>query len=71
MTKQDIEAVLDRVKTWPQHRQEDAALTLQGMEKLGTTPYLLSEEEERSLDEAEASGIATAAEVDAVLNRFR
>ncbi len=71
MTKQEIEAVLERVRSWPEHRQEDAAKLLLRMEKIGTGFYELSEEEEKALEEGEASGVASEEEVEAVLNRFR
>lgn len=70
MTKTEIESVLERVKTWPLPRQEDAARTLLRMEELGTTPYTLSPEEERDLAEAEASPDASDDEVRAAFARF-
>jgi len=71
MTKSEIESVLERVKTWPLDRQEDAARTLLRMEELGTTRYVLSQEEEAAIDEAEASGIASDEEVRAFFDRYR
>ena len=44
--------MLEKVKHWPQWRQEDAALMLQDMERQGTDVYQLSAEEERLVDEA-------------------
>ena len=70
MTKQDIEAIFDRVKTWPLSRQEDAVRMLLLMEQQGLGPYVLSPEEERDLDEAEAGGIASDEEVRAAFARF-
>ena len=75
MTKQEIEAVLDRVRTWPIPRQEDAARTLLRMEELGTSPYELSDQERADLEEAEREiergEVASDEEVEAVLKRFR
>ena len=75
MTKQGIEAVLDRVRTWPIPRQEDAARTLLRMEELGTSPYELSDQERADLEEAEREiergEVASDEEVEAVLKRFR
>ena len=71
MTKQEIEAVFERVRTWPEHRQEDAAHMLPRMEEIGTEFYELSEEEERELEEGEASGLASDEEVEAVFSRYR
>ena len=75
MTRQEIDAVLDRVRTWPEERQEDAAALLLMMEEQGPGLYVLDEEEERALDEAEAAAdrgeFATEEEVDDILSRFR
>ena len=70
MTKQEIESVLERVKTWPLSRQEDAARTLLRMEEQGTI-YVLSPEDEEAIDEAEASGLASDDEVRAFFDRYR
>lgn len=70
MTKHEIETVLERVKTWPIDRQEDAVKTLLRMEELGTAPYRMSPEEERDLAEAEASPDASDDEVRAAFARF-
>jgi DNA-binding NarL/FixJ family response regulator len=75
MTKKDIEAVLDRVRTWPIERQEDAARTLMRMEAGGTDAYILSDEERADIDEAleeVARGeVASDADVAALFNRLR
>lgn len=52
MTKADIEAVFERVRTWPIERQEDAVNVLLRMEAIGTEPYELDDEERAALDEA-------------------
>lgn len=70
MTKQEIESVLERVKTWPLARQEDAARALLRMEEQGTDVYVLSPEEEAEIDEADASGIASDEEVRAAFARY-
>ena len=51
MTKQ-LSEMLEKVKKWPEWRQEDAALMLQEMERQGTEIYNLSDEERRMIDEA-------------------
>jgi hypothetical protein len=75
MTKKEIEAVLDRVRTWPERRQEDAVRLLLAMETHGTRVYPLSDEEhadiEASLEEAARGEVASDEEVAAVFNRFR
>jgi hypothetical protein len=45
MTKEQIESVLDRVRTWPTSRQEDAVRILLAMEERETQVYRLSDEE--------------------------
>lgn len=71
MTRLEIDAVLDRVRTWPEERQEDAAAMLLMMEEQGAGIYVLDAEEERALDEAEASGVASDEEVEALFARYR
>lgn len=75
MTQQEIDAVLDRVRTWPEERQEDAVALLLTMEEQGAGLYVLDEEDERALDEAEAAAdrgeFATKEEVDDIFSRFR
>jgi hypothetical protein len=75
MTKDQIDAVLHRVRSWPRSRQEDAAQMLIAMEAEGTTPYLLSEDEqadlERALREAASSEFAPDADVAALFARHR
>ena len=75
MTKEQIDSVLDRVRTWPPERQKDAVRVLLQMEAAGTEVYVLSDEEraeiELSLDEARRGEFATDEEVAAVFNRYR
>ena len=75
MTKAEIDAVLDRVKTWPPERQEEAMRVLLEMEAQDTGPYELSEEEladiEEGLKEIERGEVATDQEVAALFNRIR
>jgi hypothetical protein len=72
--KKDIEAVLDRVRTWPLSRQEDAAHLLLQMEANGTDVYHLSEEEradiQAALEEADRGEVASDEEVAAVFNKY-
>ena len=75
MTKQQIEAVLERVRHWPRQRQEDAARVLQAMEAESTESYRLSGEEradiEAALEELARGEVATDAEAVAVFDRLR
>ncbi len=70
MTKDQIDAVLDRVHSWPKARQEDAARILLAMEAEPVAPYALSDEEradlEAELAEAARGEFATPEDVEAV-----
>jgi hypothetical protein len=52
MTKEQIESIFERVRTWPLERQEDAAQMLLVLERERTEIYVLSPEEEAEIDEA-------------------
>lgn len=75
MTKADVEAVLERVRSWPEDRQAEAATLLIAMEAEEGEVYELSEEEEADIAEALAElqrgEVATEEEVEAVLSRYR
>lgn len=75
MTRDQIEAVLNRVRSWPKERQEDAARMLLAMEAEVTAPYVLSPEERTdlhaALDDIARGDIASDAEIEAVLARHR
>jgi hypothetical protein len=45
MKKDQIAAVLERVRTWPAERQEDAARLLLEMEAQDVSPYHLTDEQ--------------------------
>lgn len=72
MTQNEITAILERVARWPQERQQELAeLALEIEAEAAGEPYIASPEELRALDEARASGIATAEEVEAAFERLR
>ena len=75
MSKKDIDAVIDRVRSWPLERQEDAAYMLLQMEANGTAVYHLSEEErtdiEEALEEVARGEAASDQEVEAVFAKYR
>ena len=74
MTRAEIDAALERVKTWQHERQEDAAEVLIRMEKHEGGIYELDEDEAADLEEALAEEqrgeIATQEQVRAVFNRY-
>jgi predicted transcriptional regulator len=75
VTKEQIEAIFERVKTWPPERQEDAVAMLLRMEEQGVEPYELDADERREVEaalaEAKRGEFATDEEVEAVFNRYR
>ena len=75
MTKEQIEQIFERVRTWPLERQQDAAEMLLRTEEQGTDVYDLSEEEEAeiklALEEAERGEFATDEEMKALFDRYR
>jgi len=72
MTKEQIEAVFDRVRAWPEHRQLEAAALLLSIES-EEDMYPLSEEEradlEEGLAEMERGEVASEEQVTAVFRR--
>jgi predicted transcriptional regulator len=75
MTKTDIDAVLDRVKTWPPERQEDAVAMLLELEAASSEAYQLSEDElaeiEEGMAEIRRGEFASDEEVAALFDRKR
>lgn len=75
MTKGEIDAVLDRVRTWPADRQEDAALVLLRMEAVDLDPVALSDEDREAilegLAQCERGEFASDEEVEALFGRYR
>jgi len=75
MTKEQIDSVLNRVRSWPATRQEDAALMLLAMEAQDSTPYQLSDDEHAdiaaALEELARGEVASDKDVAAVFNRYR
>ena len=75
MTKDQIDAILDRVQSWPRSRQEDAARLLLAMEAQDGSVYELSAEERADLEAALAEmargEFATDEEIAAVFGRKR
>jgi hypothetical protein len=51
MTKDQIKQVLDRVLTWPQQRQEDAAQLLLALEAREGEPYHAGHDEWAAIEE--------------------
>ena len=75
VNKAQIDNILDRVRTWPEERQEDAARILLAMEGEDNGVYRLSDEERAeirlALAEVERGEVASDEEVAAVFDRYR
>jgi len=75
MNKAQIDSILDRVRTWPEERQEDAARILLAMEGEEGGAYRLSDEERAevraALAEIERGEVASEEEVATLFNRRR
>ena len=66
---QQLKEIIERVKTWPAWRQEDAAYLLEMMEESGTKVYRLSDEERDAVREGLDSPVVSDAELKAFRNR--
>jgi hypothetical protein len=64
MTKEQINAVLEGVRSWPQEDQEELAELAREIEARRTGVYVLSEDERAAIDEAERSGMASEEEIE-------
>jgi len=75
MTREQIDEVLERVRSWPKARQDDAVNMLLAMEAIGTEPYRLSADERaavrRGLEEMRQGKFASDEEVRALFDRYR
>jgi hypothetical protein len=72
MTKDQIEAVLRRVPTWPIERQQELIeIALEIEAEHGGVPYDATEEELRAIDEGLAGEAASDEEVEAAFACFR
>jgi hypothetical protein len=70
MTQQLVE-IIERVKTWPAWRQDDAAYLLEMMEETGTKIYRLSDEERLAVHEGLDSDVVSDAELVTFRNRHK
>lgn len=75
MTKEQIDQIFERVRTWPPERQENATQMLLQLEEQNATEYELTAEELADLEEAEKEaergGFATDEEMTALFERYR
>ena len=71
MTKEQITAVLERVKTWPKKRQEDAARLLLEMEEQDKSGYQLTDEQLAEVRRRRAESNPNRIPFEDVFKRFR
>ncbi len=65
MTREQIAAVLENVRSWPEQDQEELAELAREIEARRTGVYVLNDDERRAIDEARRSPLASDAEVSA------
>ena len=70
MTKEQIAAVLESVRSWPEDDQEELAEIAREIEARRTGVYRATAEELRAIDEADRSGVASDEEVEAAFRTF-
>jgi predicted transcriptional regulator len=76
MTKDQINAVLERVRSWPEERQEElVAIALEIEAGIAGTPYRATAEELEAIDQgladAESGRFATEDQVAAIFAKYR
>ena len=75
MTKDQIEAIFERVRTWPPEQQQRAAELLLVLEEQGRDVYVLDDEELAAIEEAESQAargeFLSDEEVEALFSRYR
>jgi hypothetical protein len=71
MTKDQITAVLERVRTWPEKRQEDAARVLIEMEAQDTSAYHITDEQLAEVRRRRANKNPQRIPAEDVFKRFR
>lgn len=72
MTKEQVKAVLKRVSTWPEERQQELAeVALEIEAEFTRAPYRATRDELNAIDEGLAGDPASEEEVAAVFAKFR
>jgi hypothetical protein len=67
----NVKEILKQAESWPQEDQEELAQYAREIEARRTGIYRATREELQAIDEAEQSGVATDAEVEAAFRTFR
>lgn len=75
MTKEQIDAIFERAREWPDHHREQAARLLLAIDPDRDLVYELSDEEARDIDaaleEVERGEVASEEQVEAFFAQFR
>ena len=71
MIKDQIDAVLEHVRSWPAEDQEELIQIAREIEARRNGIYHATADELKAIDEADRSGVATADEVEAAFRSFR
>src|ERR1700730_2830494 len=72
MKKDDVNAVLSRVLTWPAEAQQESVASLRAIEDEWVGgDYHATPQELKAIDEADRSGVATDDEVEGAFRSFR
>ena len=71
MSREQVKAVLDRVLTWPNERQEDAAKVLALMEAQDASAYRLTDEQVAEVQRRRADNNAKRLTLDEFNERLR
>ena len=69
MTKEQIDALLGEVRSWPQQDQEELVAYARDIEARRTGVYVLNEEERAAIEDAKRGGVASDEEVNAFWKR--
>jgi hypothetical protein len=71
MTTKQMKTLLERAETWPEEDQEELTQLARDIEARRSGVYHATPEELRAIDEADQSGVASEAEVEAAFRSFR
>ena len=69
MTKEQIDLVLEKVRSWPQEDQEELAEIARDIEARRTAVYVLSEDERAAIAKSRSGPLASDDDVDAFWKR--
>jgi hypothetical protein len=69
MTREQIEAVLESVRRWPQEDQQELAELAREIEARRTSVYVMDDEERAAIEAAREGGLASDEEVEAFWKR--